>query len=95
MKGWTFTVSRRWLGYLALVIVFAIACSCLALWQLARRDEARQEITRVEQNWEAAPRPLTEVVPQRDAFDPDDKWTRVTLSGEYLADEQLLARGVL
>ena len=93
MKGWTFTVSRRWLGYLALVIVFAIACSCLALWQLARRDEARQEITRVEQNWEAAPRPLTEVVPELGAFDPDDTWTRVTLTGEYLVGEQLLARG--
>ena len=93
MKRWTFTLSRRWIGYLALVVVFAVACAGLAAWQLARRDEARDEITRVEQNWDAAPRPLAEVLPDLDSFDADDKWTRVTLSGRYLADEELLARG--
>ncbi|MBU1589168.1 MAG: SURF1 family protein [Actinobacteria bacterium] len=93
MKGWTFTLSRRWLGYLALVVVFAVACAGLAMWQLARRDEARAEITRVEQNWDSEPRPLAEVVPKLDSFDPDDKWVRVTLTGEYLVDQELLVRG--
>lgn len=93
MTGWTFALSRRWLGYLALVLVFAVACVGLSMWQLARRDEARQDIERVEQNWEAAPRPLTEVLPDLSAFDPDDKWVRVTLTGTYLAEEELLARG--
>jgi cytochrome oxidase assembly protein ShyY1 len=93
MRGWTFTLSRRWLGYLALVVVFAVACAGLAFWQLARRDEARAEITHVEKNWESPPRPLTEVLPELDSFDPADKWARVTLSGSYLVDEELLARG--
>jgi len=93
MKGWTFTLSRHWLGYLALVVVFAVACAGLAMWQLARRDEARAEITRVEDNWEAASRPLGEVLPELDSFNADDKWTRVTLTGHYLVDEELLARG--
>ncbi|CAN5154362.1 SURF1 family protein [soil metagenome] len=93
MAAWTFALSRRWLGYLALVVVFAVACAGLAAWQLARRDEARAEIARVEQNWEAAPRPLAEVLPHLEAFQPDDKWARVTLTGRYLADEELLARG--
>lgn len=93
MKGWTFTFSRRWLGYLALVVVFAVACAGLAVWQVARRDEARAEISRVEKNWEAPPRPLAQVLPELDSFDADDKWSRVTLSGHYLVDEELLARG--
>lgn len=93
MKGWNFAFSRRWLGYLALVIVFAVACAGLSAWQLARRDEARAEITRVEQNWDSAPRAITEVLPSLDSFDAGDKWVRVTLTGEYLVDQELLVRG--
>ena len=63
MTGWGFALSRRWLGYLALVVVFAIACTLLSLWQIARRDEARADITRVDTNWEAEPRPITELLP--------------------------------
>jgi cytochrome oxidase assembly protein ShyY1 len=93
MRGWTFTLSRRWLGYLALVVVFAIGCAGLAFWQLARREEARAEIVHVEQNWDSPARPLVEVLPELDSFDSDDKWSRVTLRGNYLGGEQLLVRG--
>ena len=93
MRRWGFAFSRRWIGYLALVVVFAIACVCLSLWQLARRDEAREEITRVDTNWESAPRPVDDVLPSLDAFDPDSKWTPVVMTGRYLTDDELLARG--
>ncbi|MBC7589861.1 MAG: SURF1 family protein [Salinibacterium sp.] len=93
MKGWGFVFQRRWLGYLALVIIFAIGCAGLSYWQIARRDEARAEIDRVDTNWAAAPRPVAEVLPTLDAFDPDDKWTPVVLTGRYLIDDELLARG--
>lgn len=93
MKGWGFTLSRRWLGYLALVVVFSIACVGLSSWQLARRDEARAEIERVETNWDSAPRPVAEVLPSLDSFDDDSKWMPVALTGRYLADDGLLARG--
>ena len=39
-QGWGFAFSRRWLGYLAFAIVFAIACGGLSAWQLARSKEA-------------------------------------------------------
>ena len=81
MTGWGFALSRRWLGYLALVVVFAIACTLLSLWQIARRDEARADITRVDTNREAEPRPVTELLPELDAFDPDLKWSPVSLTG--------------
>lgn len=92
MTGWRFVLTRRWAGYLALVIVFAIVCVSLGVWQLARRAEARAEIDRVESNWSAPAVPIDEVLPELDAFDHDDKWTPVEVTGTYLVDEQLLAR---
>lgn len=91
--GWRFAFSRRWLGYLAFVIVFAIACVLLSMWQFARREEARAEVVRVEQNWDAAPVPLTELMPDPSTFDAADKYRPVVLTGTYLEDEQLLVRG--
>jgi cytochrome oxidase assembly protein ShyY1 len=93
MTGWRFAFSTRWLGYLALVVAFAVACVFLAQWQLARREQARAEIERVATNWHSDATTLDEVLPSLASFDPDDKWTPVTMTGRYLADEQLLARG--
>jgi cytochrome oxidase assembly protein ShyY1 len=92
-EGWRFALSRRWLGYLALVVAFAVACVFLSMWQFARRAEAREAIERVEQNWHAAPVPVDEVLADPTSFDPDDTWRSVELRGEYLLDEQLLVRG--
>lgn len=91
--GWRFAFSRRWLGYLALVVVFAVGCVGLSSWQLARRDEARAEIARVEANWDSAPRPIGEALDSLDSFDPDAKWMPVVMSGRYLAEDELLVRG--
>ncbi|MCY7413203.1 MAG: SURF1 family protein, partial [Salinibacterium sp.] len=93
MSGWGFAFSRRWFGYLALVIVFAFLCTLLSMWQLARREEARTEIDRVELNWDAAPRELSQVLPSLDEFDEDDTWTPVVITGRYLVEEQVLVRG--
>ncbi len=93
MTRWGFTLSRRWLGYLALVVAFAVACTLLSVWQLSRREEARAEIDRVEANWDSEPLPLAEVLPSLDAFESDQKWTPVVVTGRYLESEQLLARG--
>ena len=93
MRRWGFAFSRRWLGYTVFVIIFAIGCAGLSYWQIARRDEARAEIERVDTNWATAPRPVADVLTALDSFDPDDKWTPVTLTGRYLVDQELLARG--
>ena len=92
MIGWSFLRSRRWLGYFALTMAFAIACSLLGIWQLARRADARMEIDRVETNYQRAAEPVSDVLSQLDSFDISQKWTPVLLSGEYLRDQQLLVR---
>jgi cytochrome oxidase assembly protein ShyY1 len=92
VSGWKFAFSRRWAGYLALTILFAAVCSGLGVWQLARRDQALAEINKVATNFDAAPVPVTDALPTRDAFSESQKWLPVELTGTYLTDEQLLVR---
>lgn len=92
MSEWGFLASRRWAGYLALVIVFAIACCSFGFWQFDRRAQALAEIARIDANYDAAPVSLTDVVPDPAAFDIDDRWQVVSLRGEYLVDDEVVVR---
>jgi len=85
--GWRFLYSRRWIGYFVMLLVFSIACVFLGNWQFDRRAQARAEIARIDANYDAAPVPLEEELPARDAFDIDaNKWQPVTVTGEYIGD---------
>lgn len=92
MSGWRFALTPRWMGYLALAVVFAIVCSMLGLWQFQRRADARAAIAVVEANYEEEPLPVTEVLPDLDSYHPGQEWTPVLLHGHYLSDDQLLVR---
>lgn len=92
MKGWHFAFNRRWFGYLAAALAFALACVLLSQWQFARRDEAVVEIDRVIANYDATPQPLDRVLTGLDDFDAGDKWLPVTVEGEYLIESQVLVR---
>lgn len=82
--GWSFLYSRRWIGYFALFVIFAIACVYLGNWQFDRRGQARAEIARIDNNYDATPTPLAETLPELDSFDVDaHKWLTVTLEGSY------------
>jgi cytochrome oxidase assembly protein ShyY1 len=83
---------RRWGGYLALVVVFAVACGLLSWWQWARRAEAVAEIERVAVNYDATPIPVEDALPALDAWRDADEWLPVELTGHYLVDQQLLVR---
>ena len=92
MNEWSFLRSRRWAGYLALVVAFAIASSALGVWQLNRRAEALAEVARIDANYDAEAVPVTEALPDPAAFDIDQRWLVVALEGEYLADEEVVVR---
>ncbi|KAM9862585.1 SURF1 family protein [Leucobacter sp. BZR 635] len=90
--GWSFLYSRRWIGYFALFVVFAIACVYLGNWQFDRRAQARAEISRIDRNYDASPVPIAEALPNPAGFDVDaHKWLTVTLEGTY-EDNAVLAR---
>jgi cytochrome oxidase assembly protein ShyY1 len=92
VNEWSFLRSRRWAGYLALVVAFAIASSALGVWQLNRRAEALAEVARIDANYDAAPVPVAEALPDPAAFDVDQRWQVVELSGTYLAAEEIVVR---
>jgi cytochrome oxidase assembly protein ShyY1 len=92
VKNWRFVLNRRWAGYLAVTVLFAIACGLLSNWQFHRREEAVAEVNRIVANWDSDPIPLEQALPSLDSFEEGQKWTPVTVSGRYLADEQVLAR---
>jgi cytochrome oxidase assembly protein ShyY1 len=83
---------RRWGGYLALTIIFAIACGLLSWWQWSRRAETVAEIDRVEANYDQDPVPLPTLLPELDSWDESVEWRPVALHGTYLLEDQLLAR---
>ncbi len=91
--GWRFLLSRRWAGYLALTIVFAIVCVLLGQWQFARRAEARAEISRIDANYDATAVPLKDALPELTSYDDESqKWSTVSMTGTYLTDYQTLVR---
>ena len=92
MSEWSFLRSTRWAGYLALVIVFAVACCALGTWQLNRRAEALAEVARIDANYDADAVALAEAMSEPAAFDVDQRWQVVALSGEYLVDEEVVVR---
>lgn len=83
---------RRWSGYVVFAILFAIACAFLSNWQFARNEQRTHANGLIANNYHAPAVPLSELLEGTSGFDADDEWRPVELSGEYLVDEQLLAR---
>ncbi|MEU1973732.1 SURF1 family cytochrome oxidase biogenesis protein [Microbacterium sp. NPDC019599] len=82
----------RWTVYVAVAIVFAIACAFLANWQFTRNAHRSEQLALIEQNYDADPVPLSEVIAPGEDLDPADEWRPVILEGSYLAEEELLVR---
>ncbi|PJJ72206.1 cytochrome oxidase assembly protein ShyY1 [Diaminobutyricimonas aerilata] len=90
--GWRFALSRRWVGYLALTVVFAVACALLGNWQWSRNEQRLAEIELVERNYDAPPVDLADALADPAAFDEDEEWQPVLLRGRYLTEEQVVVR---
>lgn len=91
-RRYRFLLTPRWLGWLALCVLFAVACHFLGQWQMDRREQALEEIDRVVSNYDAAPVPYTSV--RQDFVDPaaDDEWTVVQMTGSYRPQDMRLVR---
>jgi len=85
-------LTRRWLGYLGLAVLFAVICVALSMWQVARTNEAREGNRLIHENYTSTPRPLSEVLPRLDSYRASQEWTQVTMTGTYLRADQLLVR---
>ena len=83
---------KKWLNWVALVVVFSVACGFLANWQFTRREAKLAAIALVRQNFQAAPTPISELLTDS-SMDPSiQQWRPVELSGNYLPERSLLVR---
>ena len=75
-------VTPRWLGALLLAALFAVACYHLGWWQYDRHLVKAERNERLDEHYRAEPVPLAQALSPA-GLDPDDEWTRVTVTGTY------------
>lgn len=87
-----FLLSRRWLGFAAVVLLLLAICVRAGMWQMDKHD-ARVADNRVARaNLVADPRPLEDVVPPGGAVAPADEWATVRAQGVYDVENEIIVR---
>lgn len=82
---------KRWLGWLALVVAFSVACVFLSTWQFDRRQQALDAMNQVAENYDSPVVALADLA-NIDTFDQKHEWRRVQITGRYLIDDEVLVR---
>lgn len=86
-------LTRRWLAWILVALVWGIGCFFLGRWQWHRWESKHNSQQEVSQNYNATPRALSSVVPERTAQLPKlAQWTQVRMTGHYLPDATVLVR---
>lgn len=92
MRQWRFVLSKKWIGYFVVAVVFAVICAVLSHWQWERRSENLALQNRLDDNYNARPVEITSILPNLDSYSAADEFRPVTVTGRYLADKTFLAR---
>ncbi|MFN8033193.1 MAG: SURF1 family protein [Mycobacterium sp.] len=93
MKRWAFLLRPGWLALGLVVVAFAYLCfTVLAPWQLGKNTKANKENNQIAASLDAEPVAVTSLLPHQDSSAPDSQWRRVTATGKYLPQAQVLAR---
>jgi cytochrome oxidase assembly protein ShyY1 len=89
MRRLAFLLRPGWLALAVVVVAFAYLCfTVLAPWQLGKNTRTSRENNQIAQSLNADPVPLQSLLP----YAADTQWRRVTATGRYLPDDQVLAR---
>lgn len=93
MKRLSFLLRPGWIALALVVVGFAYLCfTVLAPWQLGKNTATSRENRQINASLSADPVALTSVLPHQDSSAPEAQWRRVTATGHYLPDKQVLAR---
>lgn len=93
MRRLAFLLRPGWIALILVVIAFTYLCfMVLAPWQLGKNSRTSRENHQIDSSLNTPSVPLKTLLPQQDSSAPNDQWRRVTASGHYLPDEQVLAR---
>jgi cytochrome oxidase assembly protein ShyY1 len=88
-----FLFRPSWIALVVGVLAFAFACfSLLSPWQFGRNAEREAQNNAIEASLSASPRPLNVVLPPGVAPSPATEWSRVTMTGTYLPEGEVVAR---
>ncbi|OBA63631.1 hypothetical protein A5647_04365 [Mycobacterium sp. 1100029.7] len=88
-----FLLRPGWIALILVVIAFTYLCfMVLAPWQLGKNSRTSRENHQIETSLNTAPVPLKTLLPHQDSSAPAAQWRRVTATGHYLPDIQVLAR---
>lgn len=82
-----------WIALYVIVIAFAALCfTTLAPWQLNKSSSTDHRNTLIREAVDTPVVPLDEVAPAGEGLDPDNEWREVSMTGEFLAEDQALVR---
>ncbi len=88
-----FLLRPGWIALALVVVAFTYLCfTVLAPWQLGKNTRTSRENQQIEYSLSTPPVPLKTILPQQDSSAPNEQWRRVTATGRYLPDVQVLAR---
>jgi cytochrome oxidase assembly protein ShyY1 len=86
-------MSRRWLTWLAVAAIFAVACVFLGRWQWGRHEDKAARAQRIDSHYTASPVPLSQALPSSATALPQaQEWAMVTATGRYAAAHLMLVR---
>lgn len=93
MRRLAFLLRPGWIALAIVVIAFTYLCfSVLAPWQLGKNTKTSRENRQIQNSLTSEPVPLKTLLPQQDSNATDEQWRRVTATGHYLPDKQVVAR---
>jgi cytochrome oxidase assembly protein ShyY1 len=88
-----FLLRPGWIALVFGVIIFAGACFwILSPWQFGRNNERESQIGAITSAEQAAPVPLTTMLPNGAEPTANQEWHPVTMSGHYLPQDETVAR---
>lgn len=88
-----FLLRPGWLAFVALVVGFAVICyTLLAPWQFGREEQRQAQERAIAEADAAPPVPLAELAPAGATVGTDVEWRRVTATGTYLPEAEVVVR---
>lgn len=93
MRRLAFLLRPGWIALALVAVAFAYLCfTVLAPWQLGKNTKTSRENSRIAHSVSADPVPLKGELRPDYSMPEDSEWRRVTATGHYLPDRQVLAR---
>jgi cytochrome oxidase assembly protein ShyY1 len=83
---------KRWINWIALVVIFSVACGFLANWQFQRRNHRVASIAIVKENYNEPAIDLEKLVQSEGLIEPSVIWRTARIVGRYLPEDFVLVR---